>query len=383
MSMIQINFFGDFVAPYNSSISDIQIEASVMNIINTGNINIVNFEAPCPSPNTNKKLFKSGPSLMQPHEAPLWLEQKGFQLASLSNNHIMDYDEKGLNETLNAFPSSVKTFGAGTWEHAYNPQILTINNGCKLAFMGLTHCEFGTLTDKADARQKSGCAWICHPDIEKIITQTKLDVDYLFIFAHAGVENIEYPLPEWRERYRHFIDLGCDGVIASHPHIQQGWEIYNGKPIAYSLGNFFFPKAISKPAFWYKSLCASVNIADDGAIRLNMIPLKFAKNTISLDTTDETKHHLQILNHALANKAEYIQQINKECVQLLPLYYQLFEYGGLFQRIPYKLIVKNILKRCLGRKTYHGIPIHTLNNLQCESHRWCISRALRIKYDIK
>ena len=37
-----------------------------------------------------------------------------------------------------------------------------------------------------------------------------------------------------------YIDAGADAVIGAHPHILQGIEYYKGKPILYSLGNFWF-----------------------------------------------------------------------------------------------------------------------------------------------
>ena len=57
---------------------------------------------------------------------------------------------------------------------------------------------------------------------------------------HDGIEYIDIPLPEQRERYRDFVDYGADGVFVHHPHVPQGWEVYKGRPIFYSLGNFFF-----------------------------------------------------------------------------------------------------------------------------------------------
>jgi poly-gamma-glutamate synthesis protein (capsule biosynthesis protein) len=40
-----------------------------------------------------------------------------------------------------------------------------------------------------------------------------------------------------RELARGYIDAGADVVLGAHPHVLQGFEIYKGKPIAYSLGN--------------------------------------------------------------------------------------------------------------------------------------------------
>ena len=60
--------------------------------------------------------------------------------------------------------------------------------------------------------------------------------------CHAGLEKVNYPLPEFREQYKRFIDYGADAIIAHHPHVVQGWEYYNNKLIAYSLGNFIWQK---------------------------------------------------------------------------------------------------------------------------------------------
>lgn len=48
--------------------------------------------------------------------------------------------------------------------------------------------------------------------------------DYLIVFNHGGVEYMDVPLPEWRDVYRLWIEMGADAVIASHPHVPQGYE---------------------------------------------------------------------------------------------------------------------------------------------------------------
>ena len=71
----------------------------------------------------------------------------------------------------------------------------------------------------------------------------KKEVDFIIFFAHAGLEHYDVPLVEWRERYKRLCDLGVEAVIATHPHVPQGYEKYNNKYIFYSLGNFNFPKS--------------------------------------------------------------------------------------------------------------------------------------------
>lgn len=87
--------------------------------------------------------------------------------------------------------------------------------------------------------------------------------------VHAGAENWDFPLPEIRELYKKYIDWGADVIIGNHPHVAQGWEIYEDKWIFYSLGNFAFYEG-EKARNHEHSLCVSVEIHDK---RINCKPI--------------------------------------------------------------------------------------------------------------
>lgn len=57
---------------------------------------------------------------------------------------------------------------------------------------------------------------------------------------HWGYEHTDVPAPFERQLAHRLIDAGTDLIIGHHPHVPQGWEVYNGKFIYYSLGNFNF-----------------------------------------------------------------------------------------------------------------------------------------------
>ncbi len=376
---MKINFFGDFVSP---SVKNLKIDEQVKKIIADGDINAINFEVPCPrNPKSCKKLDKTGPVLYQCTEAPQWIEENGWNVVSLSNNHTMDCWDEGFQDTVDAFKKA-KIVGAGSWDEAYRPLFLEVE-GKKISIIALTHCEFGTLSDKYDNRYKNGCAWINHPDVDKLITETKKKTDFCFIFAHAGVENIEQPLPEWRERYRAMIDLGADGVIASHPHIQQGWEMYNDKPIVYSLGNFYFPNENKKnDPRWKCSNCATLEVKQGGGVDLKIKTLVFENDMICVDESEETKLYIERINDVLADGEKYMNYINRTCVKMLDTYYFLFRVGGLCECSSLKKLLKETIKMILLRAVKSN-PVYLINNLWCESHRWCICRGLKLKYEIR
>lgn len=225
--MVKILFCGDFVANHPQSI---KIDSEVQRIFDKCDVKACNFEAPIVS--NDSPIKKSGPSLCQSEQSPCFLEKLGFNAIQLSNNHLFDFGKEGYETTKKSFQSSL-LIGAGVKDEAY--QIKSIKVGeLQIGLMSLTHYEFGTLG--FDSTEKDyGCAWINHPLVNKKIIENRDKFDYLFILPHAGIEEIDAPLPEWRQRYKEFIDLGADGVIASHPHVPQGWEIYKDKPIFFGM----------------------------------------------------------------------------------------------------------------------------------------------------
>src|SRR5690606_14983682 len=69
--------------------------------------------------------------------------------------------------------------------------------------------------------------------------------DYIIVMPHWGIEYEHVPRSSQIERAHSWIDNGADAVIGMHPHVIQSFEIYNNKPIFYSLGNFLFDQYFS------------------------------------------------------------------------------------------------------------------------------------------
>ncbi|MCI7356947.1 MAG: CapA family protein, partial [Parabacteroides sp.] len=256
--MLQINFFGDFAC---TNVSKLSLSEDLKNILLNSDYNCLNFEAPLRSYEEQKIIKKSGPRLSMPDEVLNFISENNFNITSLANNHIMDYGESGLRKTMSLLQD--RAVGVGTYEEAYTPKIIS-KGRITVAFLSLTHREFGCVDVNSD---RLGAAWILNPELPIIISKIKCSVDFLFVLAHAGVEYMDIPLPEWRSTYKLFIDWGADCIIASHPHVPQGFEIYKNKYIYYSLGNFCFQKEAIKfecnnKPYWNNSLMVSVKISE-------------------------------------------------------------------------------------------------------------------------
>jgi len=158
----------------------------------------------------------------------------------LANNHVMDYGESGLRDTLtNLKELSIQFFGAGTLdENCHNPAILEIN-GFQVALLGYvcpsTHAIF--VTENTPGVRPIDKAVIN----EDIRTAKKGGADRIIVHLHWGAEFVS--LPKWEDIQiaEDIITMGADLIIGHHAHCIQPYQIWHGKPIYYGLGNCIFP----------------------------------------------------------------------------------------------------------------------------------------------
>ncbi|WP_455231630.1 CapA family protein [Geopseudomonas aromaticivorans] len=206
--------------------------------ISSADFSVCNFEAPIQGVGSPQP--KSGPHISQSPGTIAGLKKQGFDLLLLANNHIMDFGASALEATIDtAERQGMETIGAGmNFEDAYQPLIKEIN-GIAVGFVNACEAQFGAI-DYFKGSNEAGYSWINHQKIDEIISTTKSKCDFLIFYAHAGLENYPIPLKDWRTRYARICDLGADVVIASHPHVPQGYEQYKNSLIFYSVGNFYF-----------------------------------------------------------------------------------------------------------------------------------------------
>ena len=362
--MVKCTVWGDFKA---DDVDGLHLSDELEELLHQSDINFVNFVAPIHS--TGTCIRKSGPNISQSENAPQWLEDNGFNVVSLANNHIMDYGLNGMLETIDSFKTA-RVIGAGGWDDAYKMSVIKVN-GLKIGILAGTQSEFGTLAEKND---KMGAAWCMSPEFESRILNR--DVDYLIVINHGGIEYLDYPLPEWRDTYKKWIDMGADAVIASHPHVPQGWELYKGKTICYSLGNFCFQTDRQGRPHWNESLCCILEFDDDREMRITMRPVSYDVHSRCIGDNKAVcfETHLAEMNQVLNSDSEYMCQINKAVLKLLPLYYGLFSRSGFLHPVKSTGLLKGFVERFKKE--------HIYNCMKCESHRWAITRAMQLKYGL-
>ena len=154
------------------------------------------------------------------------LKNVGFDALSQANNHNDDFGNEGISKSYNFLESAdIKPFG--DYFNKDDKVAAFEKNGFKIAFIGCN--EFGGGID----------------NIFNLVDKYKKENYFVVVMPHFGIEYEHYPTSFQKKNFEKMIDMGADIVIGSHPHVIQGVEIYNKKPIFYSLGNFIFDQNFS------------------------------------------------------------------------------------------------------------------------------------------
>ncbi|WP_166242352.1 CapA family protein [Paenibacillus turpanensis] len=208
--------------------------------------------------------YRSSPKAIPP------LADSGMDVLNLANNHAMDYGTAGLLDTIKRLrKAGLHTVGAGkNADEAYRAAILEAN-GIKVAYVG-----FSRVIPKIDfyaTKTRAGMAETYSKDkAVSAIKQAGKLADLVIVIVHWGEERKETPVVYQRELARAYIDAGADLVVGSHPHVLQGFEVYKGKWIAYSLGNFIF--TINPNKLTWNSGILQADCGKSGGCSLSFVP---------------------------------------------------------------------------------------------------------------
>jgi poly-gamma-glutamate capsule biosynthesis protein CapA/YwtB (metallophosphatase superfamily) len=177
------------------------------------------------------------------------LRAAGFDLLSLANNHVGDYGDRALRQTLASFArSKIDTVGAGRdLAQARRPVILE-RDGVRVGFVAVDSIG----ESPAATRAKAGTNRLNMPPrtgpldraalrrITSDIRALDKQVDVVIVLTHWGTQYTHRPEPSQRLAAQEFADAGADLVIGGHPHWVQGWEMAGSAVVVHSLGNFVF-----------------------------------------------------------------------------------------------------------------------------------------------
>ncbi len=217
----------------------------VSDLLKQGDVTFANLESPITASTHSldkkrKIVLKGDPASVEA------LTGAGIDVVSLANNHMMDYYEKGLFDTIDILDKNdILHMGSGkNIDDARKPAIIE-KNGIKIGF--LAYSDMAELVFAGDPylkysaeKDKSGVLPRKYETIKEDVDKLRGQVDILAVSLHWGVEESFTIPPEQVEFAHKLIDDGVDVILGHHPHQFQGIEMYKGKPIIYSMGNFLF-----------------------------------------------------------------------------------------------------------------------------------------------
>ncbi len=188
------------------------------------------------------------------------LKESGISLVTLANNHMMDYGEEGLFNTIAALErSEIAYVGAGkNLQDAQQPVFKEIA-GRKAAFIGRSSVEVSSLCYAGV--DQPGVAFLDEEELLDTVCQCCEMADLVVVMIHWGMEHYHYPSPKQRLLAGNIVSAGADILLGHHPHVLQGVEFIDGALVAYSSGNFLFDEFT-----W-------VMPVDDGSARASLLTL--------------------------------------------------------------------------------------------------------------
>jgi len=292
-------------------ISPLDINSEVFKVLKDSDIVFCNIESPLSNkgqPSNKLITLRSNPDRVKD------LKEINVSVASLANNHILDYGYEAMFDTLNLLDKAeIKHVGVGgNLEEALKPVVFNFNN-ISIGFLG---CATTLPLDFAANKEKPGVAPIrvktyyhIDPVIEQeqpgtppsiytepveedlytvleFVEKTANQTDVVIASIHWGVP-FQYEVMDYQLKIaERMIHVGVDIIVGHHPHVLHGVGKYgDGKYVFYSLGNFIFhykppselikkvPKVLKKLQMSPESAIVKVSINRGGIKEIEVVPV--------------------------------------------------------------------------------------------------------------
>lgn len=359
---------GDFCPIHraeNALLKNTVFDQNLKMLFQDADLNITNLE--CPLTQSDKAIDKSGPALKAPPKMIDALKLNHINLVTLANNHILDYGSQGLKDTIDVLnQNNILYVGAGPIDDD-NDVIYYKKNGTCVAIVNFCENEWSTIPQ--NGYTANGFSEI---DAFYSIKKSKAKADYVIVIHHGGNEMYNLPSPRLKKTLRYFVDCGADVVINHHTHCISVNEIYQDKPIYYSLGNFVFDNPQIRDSIWNYGMLVNL-VVEDGQIKTQNFYFKQFGEQAKVDLIEEHKlpidfESLNSIFHSNENLKNAYKAFVKEKTKMYTTYLE-----------PVRSKYYNALvNRGLIPSIWHPRKRLILNNLvRCESHREVIEYILK------
>lgn len=350
------------------------ISPDISAVIHGADYSLVNLESPVAIP-TAEPIPKQGPNLKCISETMNYLKSIGFSALTLANNHIRDFGDDSLLNTIEcAKQNGLDYVGAGLPDDPMRETLYVRTSGETIAIVNCCENEFSVTDDLS----------IGTNPLDPIrqfrqIQAAKKMANYVVVIVHGGIEHFQYPSFRMKETYRFFIEAGADTVINHHQHCYSGYEVYRGKPILYGLGNFCFDWEGKRKLPWNEGFMVRLSFGDE--ITFKLYPYVQCDERPVVELMGDT---------AAAQFNEKITQISETIKDddslkaIIAQFYTNTEQDYRLALEPYSsrigvaLYRRNLLPSFVSK----GRILKLYDYVMCESHRERLKSFLRNQYSI-
>ncbi|MEM9769630.1 MAG: CapA family protein [Cyanobacteria bacterium P01_D01_bin.71] len=219
------------------------------------------------------------------------LKQSGVDLVNLAGKQALASGEQGLVETLDTLDRhGIFRVGAGRGEReARRPEIVDVK-GQRIAYLSYDR-DFSLAADTT----LSGVNAVAMQDIIKDIQAIRDEVDWLIVSYRWSTEPPATPAASPTNLAQMAIDQGADLVVGQHPDQVQGAELYKGRPIAYSLGDFVYGPAATAATAETAVLQVALR---EGQMKVDLIPVTVKNGQPQKASEAEAERILQKIRDA-------------------------------------------------------------------------------------
>lgn len=208
------------------------------------------------------------------------LQDMGVDVASLANNHALDFGIDALLDTFTTLDNAgISYVGAGETKERAEEAAFIEAGGRTVGVLSASRV-IPVYQWNIESRQPGLFCTYDSTRLVQRIHEIESQCDYVVVFVHWGLEKKTYPEEYQRTLAKQYIDAGADLVVGNHSHVPQGIEYYKGVPIVYCLGNYIFNTNMTD------TYALKVLWDAEGNTSLKVIPVD-TKNYLTAELTED------------------------------------------------------------------------------------------------
>lgn len=372
MDTIKLNIAGDMflgrrLEPIAKKNPESLFDTKVLKLFSDSDFNILNLESPLTNAGNEHQILKTGPNLKASPDTIGVLDLLKANLVTLANNHIYDYGDKGLSDTLELCKRhNISTVGAERTLNKASEIFFTKINQFTIGIVNIAENEWGNANDTHGGANPMNI--IANT---RSLQEAKKLADAVILIIHGGHEYYHYPSPRMVEQYRFYAEQGASIIIGHHSHYISGYEIFEGVPIFYGLGNFLFDSS-NQLKGWYEGILLSIQFNLQKKITWELHPYKQCKENLKVELLDgkeksEVEKEIKNINSIIADPEKLKEKFNALVESQKKIVLSMFSTSYFLNHRYFRSAIRKLgLERFFLRRVQLK---SILNYSRCEAHK--------------